>query len=132
MHQRYPEVHYAKKQSIIWIGYKVHLTETCDNSGLHLITHVETTPAPVVDRDALEDIHAALDAKGLLPNTTLLMLATSRPTNLWPGGRKASRFLGRLPRITSGRPNLARASRCRTFLLDWEREVAICPVGHES
>jgi hypothetical protein len=43
----------------------VRLTEACDDSGLHLITHVETTPAPVVDR-------AALDAKGLLPDTHLV------------------------------------------------------------
>ena len=30
-----PEVHYARKQSTIWIGYKVHLTETCDEGGPH-------------------------------------------------------------------------------------------------
>src|SRR5215203_841021 len=48
-----PEVHYAKKRSTTWIGYKVHLTEACDDGRPHLITHVETTLAPVVDRDAL-------------------------------------------------------------------------------
>ena len=87
-----PEVHYARKQSTIWIGYKVHLTETCDEGGPHLITHVETTPAPVVDRDALEDIHAALEAKGLLPRLIWLMPVMLRPTSLSPAGRKASRF----------------------------------------
>jgi hypothetical protein len=51
-----PRVHYAKKRSTIWIGYKVHLTDACDDSSLHLITHVETTLAPIVDRDALEQI----------------------------------------------------------------------------
>jgi transposase len=109
-----PEVHYARKQSTIWIGYKVHLTETCDEGGPHLITHVETTPAPVVDRDALEDIHAALEAKGLLPGTHLADAGYVAATSLSPAGRKASRSLARLPRTTSGRPVQARASRCRT------------------
>ncbi len=34
------DVHYAKKRSTTWIGYKVHLTETCDEERPHLITHV--------------------------------------------------------------------------------------------
>ena len=38
-----PEVHYAKKPSTAWIGYKVHLTKTCEEERPHLITHVETT-----------------------------------------------------------------------------------------
>jgi len=40
------QAHYARKRSTTWVGYKVHLTETCDDETPHLITHVETTPAP--------------------------------------------------------------------------------------
>jgi hypothetical protein len=46
------EAHYACKGSTSWIGYKVHLTETCDQERPHLITHVETTPAPGSDHEA--------------------------------------------------------------------------------
>jgi transposase len=66
------EVHYAKKRSTSWIGYKVHLTETCDEGAPHLITHVETTSAPMADSDALAPIHRALAGKGLLPNVHLV------------------------------------------------------------
>jgi hypothetical protein len=59
-----PQVHYARKPSTISIGYKVHLTEMCDESGSLLITHVETTPVPIVDRDVLKAIYEALKAKG--------------------------------------------------------------------
>ena len=56
-----------------WIGYKVHLTETCDPDRPHLITHVETTPAVTADVDHDADaIHAALAAKGLLPGEHLV------------------------------------------------------------
>ncbi|MFC5481483.1 hypothetical protein [Microvirga aerilata] len=67
-----PEVHHAEKGTTAWIGYKVHLTEACDEGGPHLITHVETTLAPVVDRDALDSIHDRLKAKGLLADTHLV------------------------------------------------------------
>jgi hypothetical protein len=41
-----PEAHLAKKRSTSWVGYKVHLTESCEDDQPHLITHVETTAAP--------------------------------------------------------------------------------------
>ena len=62
-----PEAHFAKKRSTSWVGYKVHLTESCEEDQPHLITHVETTAAPVADGDALETIHDALAADDLLP-----------------------------------------------------------------
>jgi transposase len=46
-----PNAHYVKKHTTSWVGYKVHLSETCEPSELHLITNVETTPAPVADGD---------------------------------------------------------------------------------
>ncbi|SEP39665.1 hypothetical protein SAMN04487843_11538 [Methylobacterium sp. ap11] len=67
-----PETHYAKKRSTTWIGYRVHLTETCDADRPRLITHVATTLAPIADRDALGSIHADLPAHDLLPDTHLV------------------------------------------------------------
>ena len=85
------DVHYAKKQTTkppregegrgsairqaarsAWIGYKVHLTETCEVGQPPLITHVETTTAPVADRAVLADVHAALKGKDLLPERHLV------------------------------------------------------------
>ncbi len=40
-----PEAHLGKKRSTMWTGYKIHLSETCDENLPHLITHVATTPA---------------------------------------------------------------------------------------
>ena len=52
---------------IVWIGYKVHLSECCDDDLPHLITQVETVPAIEQDHHALVPIQADLAAKGLLP-----------------------------------------------------------------
>ena len=68
------EAHYSKKRSTSWVGYKVHLTETCTDDGPHLITHVETTPATTTDNDLTLDIQTALQSKKLLPQVHLVDL----------------------------------------------------------
>src|SRR5512135_2882511 len=62
-----PEATFGNKRSTTWIGYKVHMTETCEPDQVHLITNVETTLAVAADVDLTAPIHAALAAKGLLP-----------------------------------------------------------------
>lgn len=54
------------------MGYKVHLTETCETDLPLLITHVETTAAPIPDDAMLPPIHAELDRKALLPDEHLV------------------------------------------------------------
>ena len=45
----------------------VHLTETCEDDAVHLITHAMTTVATVHEARCTEAIHAALAGKGLVP-----------------------------------------------------------------
>jgi transposase len=127
-----PEVHYAKKGTTTWIGYKVHLTEACGEGGPHLITHVETTPAPVVDRDALEDIHEALEAKGLLPETHLADAGYVAADQLVASRKKGVTLLGPAPKDYQWQARSGEGFTVQDFLLDWDREVATCPAGHQS
>ena len=66
------DAHYARKGTTSWVGYKIHVTEACDDGAPRLITHVETTTAPVVDAAALPPIHAALRERDLLPAVQLV------------------------------------------------------------
>ncbi len=66
------EARYGLKRTTGWIGYKVHVTETCDEDQPHLITHVDTTTAPVSDFALPPTIRAALAKKDLLPQTHLV------------------------------------------------------------
>ena len=61
------EAHYSKKRSTTWVGYKVHLTETCEAHLPLIVTHVETTSAPVSDDAMTATIHAGLERKEFLP-----------------------------------------------------------------
>jgi transposase len=66
------EAHYARKHTTRWVGYKVHITETCEDELPHLITHIDTTPGPTADGVATPQIHAALEQRGLLPGAHLV------------------------------------------------------------
>jgi hypothetical protein len=57
----------AAKRTTVWVGFNVHFTQTCDEEAPQLITHVETTPAPRPDDQALCKVHADLAQKKLLP-----------------------------------------------------------------
>jgi hypothetical protein len=54
------------------MGYKVHLTETCEANELHLVTHVETTPSVLQDVSTTEAIHQALADKACTPEKHLV------------------------------------------------------------
>lgn len=58
-----------------WVGYKVHLTETCDEDAPRLITQIETTLATTADGEMTAPIHEALKQKDLLPNDHLVETA---------------------------------------------------------
>jgi Transposase DDE domain len=115
------------------MGYKVHLTEACDEGGPHLITHVETTPAPVVDRDALDSIHDGLKAKGLLPDTHLVDAGYVAADQLVASRRTYGvTLLGPAPQNYQWQTQSGEGFTLLDFIFDWDRQVAICPAGHES
>ena len=62
-----PEARYKLKRDTSWVGYTVHLTETCDDDTPNLIPQVTTTPAPTDDHVVLAPIQADLAARDLLP-----------------------------------------------------------------
>jgi len=66
------EARFSQKRQTKWVGYKVHLIETCEQTLPHLVTNVETTPATTPDNAMTATIHQHLDEKGLLPREHLV------------------------------------------------------------
>ena len=62
----------AKKRETEWQEYKVHLTETIEPDEPQLITDVQTTTAPVTDKEALPEIQAGLAEHEMLPDQHLV------------------------------------------------------------
>jgi transposase len=128
-----PDAHLARKRTTQWIGYKVHLTETCEADTPNLITHVETTAAPVADGARTTAIHAALAGKQLLPSEHLV-----------DTGYLDAELLVAIPRdygvdlVGPTRPDVKWQARARQgfaaadFTVDWEQQQATCPAGRTS
>lgn len=129
-----PGVHYAKKKSsTTWIGDKVHLTETCDDERPHLITHVETTLAPVVDRDALQSIHESLAGKDSLPGKQLVDAGYIDAGQLVASTRDHGvELIGPTPKDHRWQAETDGAFTIQDFALDWDGQLATCPAGHTS
>ncbi len=127
------DVHYPKKRSITWIGYKVYLTETSDDERPHLITHIETTPAPVVDRDALGPAHGTLAAKGLLPRQHLVDTGYVDADQLVASARDHGvTLIGPTLKDNQWQAKTEGAFTIQDFTLDWNGQLATCPAGHTS
>src|SRR5499426_3364365 len=61
------EARYRHKRDTAWTGYMVHVSETCEPTAPHLLTHVHTTTAAVHEAMCTADIHQALVDKDLAP-----------------------------------------------------------------
>lgn len=66
------EARVSVKRDTRWTGYKVQLTETCDDDAPSIITNVTTTPATTTDHEATAGMHARLVERGLLPREHLV------------------------------------------------------------
>jgi len=128
-----PEARLSVKRDQHWVGYKVHLTETCDEETPHLITHVETTPATTQDEQALEPIHAALAARDLLPAEHLVDAGYVDAERLVRSRTAYEvRLVGPAPSDRSWQARAGAGFAAGCFAVDWEARQVICPQGQVS
>jgi transposase len=66
------DARYGTKRNTNWVGYKVHLSETCDDGHPDLITQVNTTLATTSDFVMGAPIEQELAERDLLPGTHLI------------------------------------------------------------
>ena len=128
-----PDARYSEKRQLSWEGYKVHLSETCDDALPRLITHVETTPAPVSDFTVLPEIQAALATHertpaqhfvdgGYLDAKSIVASRTDYQIDL----------IGPVSTDVSWQAKANQGYDQSHFTLDWTHQTATCPTGKPS
>ncbi|MEU5847914.1 IS1182 family transposase [Saccharopolyspora shandongensis] len=128
------DARYATKRGSGWEGYKVHVTETCDDVTAtgrpHLVTNVATTDATVTDVEMLEQIHTDLDRRNLLAGEHIvdagytsaeLMISAQRDFGIT--------LLGPLRVDTSPQARTKSGFDRTAFTIDWDNQQATCPQG---
>ena len=127
------EARFRSRYETNWTGYQVHLSETCEDDEVHLITHVETTQATVHESQKTEAIHQALVDKGLPPDQHLvdsayidagLLIGSLEDFDITLVGP------GRLDNSWQAKVEGAYDRNC--FEIDWENKQVVCPQGKQS
>ena len=127
------EARLSTKRDQTWTGYKVHVTETCDETTPHVITHVETTPATTADAVVLAPIHTALAAKDLLPAEHLVDSGYVSGEQLVASHQEHQiRLVGPIRENTSWQAAAGAGFAAACFAVDWDAQRVTCPAGQRS
>ncbi len=123
-----------RKRDTVWLGFKVHLTETCDQDPgcPHLITHVETTVATLQDSEVLAPIQQHLRAKDLAPAEQYVDQAYLSGPELVRQAGLGTQLIGPVGQDTSWQQRQQSGYALDDFTLDWQKQVATCPQGKRS
>lgn len=111
----------------------VHFTETCEANEPHLIVEVTTTAATTPDGEVLDELHASLAEREVLPGQHLVdmgyidadVLAESQT-------RYQVDLVGPVPPDVSWQAKDAERFDHSRFAIDWETRRVCCPAGEVS
>jgi transposase len=133
------EARSGKKRETVWLGYKVHLTETCgaDSPATpempHLIVQVQTTVAHVQDVEVTATIQQELAQADLLPQEQIvdtgyvdaeLLVSSQRDYGI--------KLVGPVLSDNSWQAKADNGFDAAHFQIDWQAEGATCPQGQQS
>jgi len=127
-----PEARYKTKRDTSWIGYSVHLTETCEDDTPNLITQVTTTSASVDDHTMLAPIQADLAARDMLPSEHYVDSGYVDAQALVDSQRQQIKLVGPMQADGCWQARTPNGITNTQFVLDWDAEQAVCPEGKLS
>lgn len=126
------EARFSTKRDLTWTGYKVHLSETCDEGLPRLITNVHTTAATTQDVSCTADIQKSLQEKNLLPARHLVDTGYVDAELIVESSRKYGIELFGPMRLNPSWQAREGGLDAAQFQIDWDRKQARCPMGKQS
>jgi hypothetical protein len=116
----------------LWVGYKVHFTQTCDEDAPQLITHVQTTQAPISDEGTLCAIHTALAEKDLLAIRNISSMRVMSRAPILSRVNLDREWTWLVPRSRRDFHQAETGYDLTHFSIDWQAETVTCPQGRTS
>ena len=126
------EARYSTKRSLGWVGYKVHLTESCDEGLPHLITDVHTTAATATDVKQLAPIQDRLAASGVLPAEQLADSSYVCGSNLVSSHARQVDLIGPAFKDNTWQAKADEGFDVANFRVDWDNKMVSCPWERRS
>lgn len=126
------DARFRSRRGVNWVGYAVHLSETCDDEQCHLITHVETTDASVHEAQRTEAIHQSLIDRKLPPLEHFVDSAYVSAEHLVNAKEQQIEIVGPTRQNASWQSKTEGAYDEAQFDIDWSQETVTCPQGKHS
>lgn len=126
------EARYSTKRSMSWVGYKVHLTESCDEGLPHLITDIHTTAATATDVKQLSAIQQRLAVSGMLPAFQLADSSYVCGSNLDSSHARQIDLIGPAFKDNTWQAKADEGFDVANFLIDWKKKTVSCPRERQS
>ncbi len=129
-----PEARSSRKRDTVWLGYKSHVTETCeeDPNALHLIVHVETTPATTEDHEVLAPLLDQERQRGRAPEEMYVDMGYTSGPLLVQQASLGTRLVGPVAESSRWQQREQRGFAPQDFEVEWQAQVARCPQGQRS
>jgi len=126
------EARFSTKRDLSWTGYKVHLSESCDDQLPRIITNVHTTAATTQDVSCTDDIQKSLQEKDLLPARHLVDTGYIDAQLVIESSRKYGIELLGPMRLNPSWQAREGGIDAAQFQIDWDKKQARCPLGKQS
>jgi len=126
------QARYSTKRDLTWVGYKVHLTETCNPDTPNLIVQVETTPSTQHDSPAFVYIRQDLQATDRLPSEHLVDASYMSVDTLVELAAHGVDLVGPVKLDSSWQARDPDGFDHTHFTINWDQQQATCPQGKSS
>jgi transposase len=126
------EARYSCKGVTKWTGYKIHLSETCDEGLPRLITHVHATPSTTQDVASTADIRSALHRKRISPSRHFVDAGYVDADLLVQSAARYDIELYGPTRGNSSWQTREGGFDATQFQVDWNDRRVVCPAGKRS
>ncbi len=115
-----------------WLGYRTHLTETCEADLPEVIVQVQTTQAPLNDVEHLLPIQRDLLEAGLQPREHLVDGGYLDSEQMLASAQLGIAVHGPALSDQSWQARTPGGYTLQEFEVDWQQQTVRCPQGHQS
>lgn len=123
----------GNKRTREWTGYKVHMSETCDENSPHLITYVETTSSTNKDHEIMANLHGSLNQQKITPSQHFVDAGYVDSELLVTSKKKYKiDLIGPAPGDSQWQAREGKGFGLSDFKIDWEKKIVSCPQGKVS
>src|SRR5258708_2206727 len=131
-----PEAQTGKKRETTWLGYKIHMTETCGMSdnplAPQLIVQVQTTVATIQDAEMTATIQEQLEQAQLKPEEHIVDTGYVDAELLARSHQRGIKLVGPTMPDSSWQAKAGKGFDLAHFSIDWDKQQATSPQAQQS